>query len=124
MCFRCLPFRMIHSFVIVVAGRRQAPATYSATIACVLDNDNDKSRRWRVHNNDKPDKSPMRCRMTSLMLDARRAVRVKSEGYDSQFVSCLVYIIELHILTDIKVLKWIFKRGKFIMNYCYGNVDH
>lgn len=65
MRFRCLPSAgMIHSVVVVVAAGRQALATYSATMACVLDNDNDKSRRWRVRNNDKPDKSPARCRIT------------------------------------------------------------
>lgn len=59
------PRGMIHSVVVVVAAGRQALATYSATMAaCVLDNDNDKSRRWRVRNNDKPDKSPARCRIT------------------------------------------------------------
>lgn len=55
---------MIHS---IVAAGRQVFATYSTVMACVLDNDNDKLRRWRVSNNDKPDKSLVWWRITGYV---------------------------------------------------------
>lgn len=53
-----------------VAGERQVSATYLATVPCVLDSDNDKRRRWRVCNNDKPNKSLWRGVALSSLLDA------------------------------------------------------